>query len=272
MDTFAVFGNPIQHSKSPFIHSLFAQQLNIEHPYGRILAPLDAFIPTLDAFFNAGGKGANVTVPFKEQAFLRADELTERATLAGAVNTMKRLHDGRLLGDNTDGIGLLSELERLHHIRPGARVLLLGAGGAARGVILPLLSLGCPVTIANRTFPRAQALAALFRHTGSVRALTLDALADHEFDLIINATSSGLNGDVPAIPLSLLNQRVHCYDMFYQQKITPFLAMCVRHGVQHYADGVGMLVGQAAHAFLLWHGVLPEIQPVIEALKREMAS
>ena len=128
METYAVFGNPIAHSKSPFIHQQFAQQLNIEHPYGRVLAPINDFINTLNAFFRAGGKGANVTVPFKEEAFARADELTERAALAGAVNTLMRLEDGRLLGDNTDGVGLLSDLERLSFIRPGLRILLIGAG------------------------------------------------------------------------------------------------------------------------------------------------
>ncbi|CCJ90131.1 Shikimate 5-dehydrogenase I alpha [Cronobacter turicensis 564] len=151
METYAVFGNPVSHSKSPFIHQQFAQQLQIAHPYGRVLAPLDNFVKTLEAFFSAGGKGANVTVPFKEQAFARADELTERAALAGAVNTLKRLEDGRLLGDNTDGIGLISDLERLGMIQPRCRILLVGAGGAARGVLLPLLSLDCAVTITNRT-------------------------------------------------------------------------------------------------------------------------
>ena len=159
METYAVFGNPIAHSKSPLIHQQFAEQLQIDHPYGRVLAPVDAFVTTLNAFFDAGGKGANVTVPFKEEAFERADELTERASLAGAVNTLKRLEDGRLLGDNTDGIGLLSDLERLSFIKPGFRVLLIGAGGASRGVLLPLLSLDCAVTITNRTFSRAEALA-----------------------------------------------------------------------------------------------------------------
>ena len=271
MDAFAVFGNPIHHSKSPFIHKMFAQQMKIAHPYGRVLAPLDEFVSTLDAFFAAGGKGANVTVPFKEQAFACADELTERAALAGAVNTLKRLDDGRLLGDNTDGTGLLSDLERLNLIRPRDRILLLGAGGGARGALLPLLSLDCPVTIANRTVSRAQQLAELFCHTGSVSAVSMDALEGHEFDLIINATSSGLDGSVPPIPVSLLGERVRCYDMFYQKGLTPFLEWCSQNGIRRYADGLGMLVGQAAHAFLLWHGVLPQTEPVINALKQEMA-
>lgn len=270
METYAVFGNPIAHSKSPFIHQQFAQQLNITHPYGRVLAPLDDFVNTLNAFFAQGGKGANVTVPFKEEAFTRADELTERAALAGAVNTLKRLEDGRLLGDNTDGIGLLSDLERLSFIRPGLRILLLGAGGATRGVLLPLLSMDCSVTIANRTASRAQELAQLFAHTGSVQALGLDALEGHEFDIIINATSSGINGEIPAIPASLIHPSLYCYDMFYQKGDTPFLAWCQQHGAKQCADGLGMLVGQAAHAVLLWHGVLPEIEPVIEQMKQAL--
>lgn len=270
METYAVFGNPIAHSKSPFIHQQFAQQLSITHPYGRVLAPLDDFVNTLNAFFAQGGKGANVTVPFKEEAFARADELTERAALAGAVNTLKRLEDGRLLGDNTDGIGLLSDLERLSFIRPGLRILLLGAGGATRGVLLPLLSMDCAVTIANRTASRAQELAQLFAHTGSVQALGLDALEGHEFDLIINATSSGINGEIPAIPESLIHPSLYCYDMFYQKGDIPFLAWCRQHGAKQCADGLGMLVGQAAHAVLLWHGVLPEIEPVIEQMKQAL--
>ncbi|MDX6019544.1 shikimate dehydrogenase [Scandinavium sp. V105_16] len=270
MEQYAVFGNPIAHSKSPFIHLRFAQQLKIEHPYGRVLAPLDAFNETLDAFIAAGGKGCNVTVPFKEDAFARADELTERAALAGAVNTLKRLEDGRLLGDNTDGIGLLSDLERLAFIKPGYRVLLIGAGGAARGVLLPLLSLDCAVTVTNRTFSRAQELATLFAHTGSITALPMEALAGEAFDLIINATSSGINGEIPAIPSSLINLKVHCYDMFYQKGSTAFLNWCEQQGAKQRADGLGMLVAQAAHAVLLWHGVLPDITPVIDALKEEL--
>jgi len=271
MESYAVFGNPIAHSKSPFIHQLFAEQLHIDHPYGRVLAPVDDFINTLNAFFAAGGKGANITVPFKEEAFARADELTERAALAGAVNTMKRLEDGRLLGDNTDGIGLLSDLQRLAFIRPSSRILLVGAGGAARGVLLPLLSLDCAVTITNRTHARAQELAELFAHTGSVDAVAIDALSGQEFDLIINATSSGIAGDIPALPEAVIHSQLYCYDMFYQKGKTPFLAWCESLGAKHCADGLGMLVGQAAHALLLWHGVLPDIEPVLNTLKLELA-
>lgn len=271
MESYAVFGNPVGHSKSPFIHQQFALQLGIDHPYGRVLAPVNDFVNTLNAFFAAGGKGANVTVPFKEEAFARADELTERAALAGAVNTLKRLDDGRLVGDNTDGIGLLSDLQRLGFIRPGFRILLVGAGGAARGVLLPLLSLDCAVTITNRTFSRAEELARLFTHTGSVSAVAMGDLSGHEFDLIINATSSGLDGGIPALPTTIMHPQLYCYDMFYQKGKTPFLAWCESLGARQCADGLGMLVGQAAHAVLLWHGVLPEAEPVIQLLKLELA-
>ena len=252
METYAVFGNPIAHSKSPAIHQLFARQLGITHPYGRVLAPLDDFVSSLNQFFTEGGKGANVTVPFKEEAFARADELTERAALAGAVNTLKRLEDGRLLGDNTDGIGLLSDLERLGFIKPRQRILLVGAGGA------------------SRTYSRARELATLFAHTGSVSAREMDTLSGETFDLIVNATSSGIDGDVPAIPASIVNADVYCYDMFYQKGPTPFLHWCQQYGAVHCADGLGMLVAQAAHAVLLWHGVLPAIAPVIESLQQEL--
>lgn len=271
MDLYAVFGNPISHSKSPRIHALFAQQTGITHPYGKILAPLDAFEHTLDAFFDAGGMGANVTVPFKEQAYARADQLSERAALSGAVNTLKKCEDGSLLGDNTDGIGLLSDLERLGMIQPGARILLLGAGGAARGVILPLLSYGCSIVIANRTFAKAEQLAQLFSHRGEIKAETFAALGEPHFDVIINATASGLQGDIPAIPSSLITPDVRLYDMFYQQGLTPFLSWGSQLGAAQWSDGLGMLVGQAAHAFMLWHGVMPDIAPVLVALKQDMA-
>lgn len=271
MDTFAVLGNPISHSKSPRIHQLFSQQTGIDHPYGRICAPVDDFAATLKQFFAQGGRGANVTLPFKQQAFALASELTERAALAGAVNTLKLNKDGSLTGDNTDGIGLLTDLERLDLIKPGDRILLIGAGGAARGVILPLLSFGCSITVTNRTLRRAEELATLFHHSGSVQAIAMDQLADQHFDLIINATSSGVAGDIPAVPASLITAGVRCYDMFYQVGLTPFLSWCQQQGATQFADGLGMLVGQAAHAFLLWHGKLPEITPVIEILKRELA-
>ncbi|QKJ85402.1 shikimate dehydrogenase [Paramixta manurensis] len=272
METFVVFGNPINHSKSPLIHQMFAEQTGIEHPYGRVCPAVDGFGAALSAFFKAGGQGANVTLPFKQQAFELADRLTERAALAGAVNTLKKESDGRLLGDNTDGIGLLSDLERLEMVKPTDKILLVGAGGAARGAILPLLSFGCSITITNRTLSKAEQLATVFQHSGSVQALAGENLAGHAFDLIINATSSGVGGEIPALPTELISTSTRCYDMFYQAGRTPFLQWCLQQGAQSVADGLGMLVGQAAHAFWLWHGVMPEVDPVIVRLKRELAS
>lgn len=272
MERFAVFGNPIAHSKSPRIHALFAEQTGIAHPYGRVLAPLDGFEPALLQFIAAGGQGANVTVPFKELAYAAASELSQRAAMAGAVNTLKALPEGQLFGDNTDGVGLLSDLERQQLIKPGDRILLVGAGGAARGVILPLLSYGCEVVLTNRTFSRAKELAEVFRAFGKIDVLPLDQLDQPLFDLVINATASGISGEIPSLPDSIMNNTIRCYDMFYRRGTTPFLAWAKQLGVEHYADGLGMLVGQAAHAFFLWHGVMPEIEPVLQQLRKEMAA
>lgn len=272
MPSFVVFGNPISHSKSPRIHQLFAEQTGIPHLYDRLCAPIDGFERSARQFFAQGGQGANITLPFKQQAFELSNELTERAALAGAVNTLKKLDDDRLLGDNTDGIGLLSDLQRLQLIQPDDRILLIGAGGAARGVILPLLGVNCSVTITNRTYARAEELVELFRHHGGVRALAQDELRDAKFDLIINATSSGVDGGVPVLPAGLLDRHTRCYDMFYKVGDTPFLKWCRQQGSTQMADGLGMLVGQAAHSFKLWHGVMPEITPVINVLKHEMSA
>lgn len=271
MSSFAVFGNPISHSKSPRIHALFAEQTGIAHLYGTVLAPHDEFEETLHGFFANGAKGANITVPFKERAFAESDELSDRASLSGAVNTLKLLEDGRLLGDNTDGIGMLSDLQRLNMIKPGNRVLLVGAGGAARGVILPLLDFGCAVVITNRTFERAQHLQNIFEAKGDITAVALADLEGQPFDLLINATASGIKGEVPAVPSSVITPQTRIYDMFYQAGETPFIAWAKQHGAEHTADGLGMLVGQAAHAFYLWHGVMPDIEPVLEQLKQDLA-
>lgn len=270
--SFAVFGHPIAHSKSPQIHALFSEQTGIPLTYERLLAPLDTFEQTLREFFQAGALGANITMPFKERAYQEVDELSERASLAGAVNTIKRLDDGRLLGDNTDGIGLLSDLQRIGMVTPADRVLLIGAGGASRGVIQPLLSHGCSLVVTNRTFAKAEALAALFQPLGPIDALPLESLAGEHFDLIINATSSGVAGDIPALPASLISKATRCYDMFYQAQLTPFLLWCQQQGATQLADGFGMLINQAAHAFFLWHGVMPDTTPVIEQLKKGLVA
>ncbi|NHB98507.1 shikimate dehydrogenase [Photorhabdus stackebrandtii] len=272
MKQFAVFGNPVMHSKSPRIHQLFADQTGIAHCYGKILAPMGKFEETLDMFLKQGGIGANVTVPFKEQAFIRANELTERARLSGAVNTLKLLDNNQLLGDNTDGIGLLADLIRLEFITQGQHILIIGAGGGARGVLSPLLEFGCDITITNRTFSRTIQIANNFSPIGNIRPVEMKTLNSPEFDLIINATASGINGEIPVISPLIFNENCVCYDMFYQANLTPFISFAKKHGVSRYADGLGMLVGQAAHSFKLWHGVLPEIAPVLLALEQELHS
>lgn len=272
METFAVFGNPINHSRSPRIHALFAAETGITHPYGRVLAPLEGFEQTLRQFFDTGGLGANITLPFKERAFSLCDQLTERGAMAGAVNTIKQQPDGSLLGDNTDGIGLVSDLQRLNLLRQDSCVLLVGAGGAARGVILPLLAYGCKAVLTNRTFPRAQELVGFYHPMGDISALPLERLDTPDYDLIINATSTGVQGSIPPLPASLITSSVCCYDMYYQQGDTPFITWGRRHGALRCADGLGMLVGQAASSFLLWHGVLPSVLPVLQTLRAELSA
>ncbi|PIJ49135.1 shikimate dehydrogenase [Erwinia sp. OLTSP20] len=269
--SYVVFGNPIKHSLSPRIHQLFASQTGIAHTYGRMLVAHDRFADAVETFFTTGGQGANVTMPFKLEACQLANCLTERASLAGAVNTLKREPNGSLLGDNTDGIGLLTDLQRLDMIQPGNNVLLLGAGGAARGVILPLLQHGVRIVITNRTQVRAEQLVRLFQQYGDITQCDGSALANRQFDLIINATSSSVHGDIPAIPASVIQRQTRCYDMFYSQNPTPFLNWCQQQNAQYLVDGLGMLVGQAAHSFYLWHGAMPDITPVIASLKSELS-
>ncbi|AUH02407.1 shikimate dehydrogenase [Prodigiosinella confusarubida] len=269
---FAVFGNPIAHSKSPRIHALFSEQTGIELAYERILAPVADFEKSLRDYFEAGAYGANITAPFKERACAEVDALSERASFAKAVNTIKKMDNGELYGDNTDGIGLLSDLKHRDLIQPQSRILLIGAGGATRGVIQPLLSHGCSLVLTNRTLSKATVLAEHFSSLGNIAAVSMHELNDCVFDLVINATSSGITGDIPALPASLISQDICCYDMFYLPEPTPFLKWCLQHGAQHCSDGLGMLIWQAAHAFQLWHGVMPNVVPVIQQMKQELAS
>ena len=264
-DRYAVFGHPIAHSKSPQIHAAFARQTGQDMSYDAILAPLDGFAESVAAFIAAGGRGANVTVPFKEAAFRLASRLSPRAQRAGAVNTLSFDADG-ILGDNTDGAGLVADLTRnLHCALAGKRVLLLGAGGAARGVIEPLLDQQpAALVIANRTVSRAQELAELFGH--GVRACGFDA-ADTPFDLVINATAASLAGDLPPLSPRVFTADTLAYDMMYGRD-TPFLTFARTHGART-ADGLGMLVEQAAEAFYLWRGVRPDTAPVIAALRQD---
>lgn len=269
MKKFAVFGNPIAHSKSPRIHQMFAQQCECSLTYTTQLAELDKFETTLADFFANGGQGANITTPFKERAHAYCNALTERARLSGAVNTIKQLGNGQLLGDNTDGIGLVTDLQRLNMLKENSRILIVGAGGAVRGVILPLLESNCELVITNRTLSKAQQLQSLFSTYGKISACSFDELDNQNFDLIIHATASGLAGGIPDLPTSIIKADTACYDMFYLKELTPFLRWVKANGAVNYADGLGMLVGQAAHAFCLWHDVMPDIETVLEQLRKE---
>jgi shikimate dehydrogenase len=263
-DRYAVFGHPIAHSKSPLIHAAFARQTGQDMTYEAILAPLDGFAPSVADFIAEGGRGANVTVPFKEEAFRLADELTSRARRAGAVNTLV-FAGGSVLGDNTDGAGLLADLAgNLKRVIGGRRILLLGAGGAARGVIDPLLAQRpATLVVANRTVARAEELADLFGQ--GVAACGFDAL-DRPFDLVINATSASLAGELPPLSPRIFTSETLAYDMMYGAE-TPFLAFARSLGAAT-SDGLGMLVEQAAEAFHLWRGVRPDTAAVIASLRK----
>jgi shikimate dehydrogenase len=271
-DKYAVFGNPISQSKSPFIHTEFAKQTQQDISYNAILAPVDAFAVNMRAFFASGGCGANVTAPFKEQAFTLCDELSELAQLAGAVNTLVRLEDGKIRGDNTDGLGLVTDLERQLTSLANKRVLLVGAGGAARGCILPLLQAGvAQLDITNRTHEKALQLAELFSRYGNIKALTLTELAAG-YDVIINSSSAGLTGQLISLPSTIIDGTSHCYDMSYGSDTTLFNQWALSAGARHCCDGLGMLVGQAAQSFYLWRNVRPDAAKVMQQLRSELGS
>jgi shikimate dehydrogenase len=269
-DLYAVVGNPVAHSKSPRIHAEFARQTGQDLVYEAILAPLEGFAAAVDAFRARGGRGMNVTVPFKLEAYRYATSHTPRAARAGAVNTL-RFEPGRVLGDNTDGVGLARDIEvNLGVSLAGTRVLLLGAGGAARGVVLPLLECGPAVlVIANRTPERAAELRALFPEFANLEGGGYGALAGRHFEVVINATSASLSEALPPLPPEAFAPGAVAYDMMYGRASTPFLAFARAHGAGRCADGLGMLVEQAAESFFLWRGVRPDTAPVIELLRRE---
>jgi shikimate dehydrogenase len=264
-DRYAVIGNPIAHSKSPLIHTEFAKQTNQDISYEAVLAPIDGFAATVHKLISQGYKGANVTVPFKFEAFDLCNELTERAKSAGAVNTLT-FENGKIKGDNTDGVGLVNDIyHNLKHALRGARILLLGAGGAAQGVLLPLLHAHPKdIVIANRTLAKAQQMV---RKTGDitiVSANTFESLQG-KFDVIINATSTGLSDTALPISNTIFAKNCLAYEMMYGRE-TPFMKQAKENGAQ-VADGLGMLVEQAAEAFSLWRDVRPETAPIIKMMR-----
>jgi shikimate dehydrogenase len=267
-DLYAVIGNPIAHSKSPRIHAEFARQTNEDLRYEAVFAPRDGFTAAVAKFRAAGGKGLNVTVPFKLDAFALATERTERAEQAGAVNTLK-FDDATAVGDNTDGAGLVADLrDRLGFTIRGRRLLIMGAGGAARGVILPLLQQHpASVAIANRTIEKARALEHRFAPFGVVTSGGYAELRGRSFDLVINATSAALAGELPPMPSRIFAPGALAYDMIYGPDHARLEAHARNDGAARVADGLGMLVAQAAESFFLWRGVRPDTRPVIELLR-----
>lgn len=269
---YAVMGNPINHSKSPQIHTAFARQTGQKIEYTAIQVDLGGFDQAVSHFQAHGGKGLNITVPFKLEAYQLADSLTGRAQRAGAVNTLMFQDDGSMLGDNTDGVGLVNDIiEHLHWPIKGQRLLILGAGGAARGVLGPLLEhIPASLMIANRTLATAQSLADDFADLGHIETGGYDSLDDRHFDLVINATAASLQGEVPPLPDELLSSNAHCYDLMYASRPTAFMQWASQHQAAQIADGLGMLVGQAAESFFVWRGVKPEVAPVIKAVRELM--
>ena len=270
-DRYAVIGNPIAHSKSPIIQGAFAAQTGQDMTYERLLAPLDGFRATVERFAAEGGLGLNVTIPFKLEAFELATETTQRARLAGAVNTLKRL-EGGWLADNTDGAGLVRDLTHNHGVVvTGQAVAILGAGGAVRGILKPLLGAGAvSVSVSNRTMAKAEAIAAHFSRYGRVEAVAPGRFGDRRHGIVINATSLGMGGaDVDAFPFAgtIFAPGAFAYDLIYSDKPTAFMRWAREHGAAGAADGMGMLIEQAAESFSLWRGVRPDTKPVFALLR-----
>ncbi len=266
-DAYAVIGNPIGHTKSPLIHGLFAEVTQQDLVYTAIEGRIGQFAADVDAFRTAGGRGMNVTAPFKLDAFAYATERSPRAQMAGAVNALK--FDGaRVIAENFDGVGLTRDVtHNLDCPLNGKRVLLLGAGGAARGALLPFLEqLPATLVIANRTLDKARALAEEAATHGPVSACGYADLEGQRFDIVFNATSASLRGELPPVPASVFAPGALAYELAYGKGLTPFLRLARQAGVDRLADGVGMLVEQAAEAFAWWRGVRPETRPVIERL------
>lgn len=270
IDRYAVMGNPIAHSKSPQIHAAFAEQTGQALEYSPILVELEDFEQAVQRFQALGGKGLNITVPFKEAAWKLADKRSKRAELAGAVNTLWFDEQGQCCAENTDGVGLVRDLTENNACQiAGKRLLILGAGGAVRGVLEPLLKaapLNC--VIANRTISKAEALAELFSGYGNLTASSYEALQGQSFDLIINGTSASLQGKLLPLPDGLLNQGGWCYDMMYANTATTFMLWAQAQGAACVLDGLGMLVEQAAESFYIWRGVRPKTGAVIRKLRQ----
>ena len=272
VDRYAVFGNPISHSKSPQIHSLFAEQTGQALIYTAELAEVEDFEDRVKAFVKNNGKGLNITVPFKQQAWQLATQRSSHAERAGAVNTIIIKNDGSYFGENTDGIGLVRDLTNNHKITlKQKKVLILGAGGAVRGVIEPIMAEQPEqLVIANRTVEKALQLAEDFSDLGNISGSGFAELEGQSFDIVINGTSASLHGDLPPLPDKLFSDNACAYDMMYAAKPTVFMEWSSQHSAKNVFDGLGMLVEQAAESFNLWRGVQPETQAVITTIKNSL--
>lgn len=273
MDRYAVFGHPVSHSKSPLIHSLFAKQTKQLLEYTYVEPGPNEFISAIREFFAyTENKGANITAPFKLEAFDCADSLTPRAKLAGAVNTLIRQSDNTIVGDNTDGQGLVEDLQRLWGSLQGKRLLLIGAGGATRGVIMPLFTSGVSLLhIANRSADKAQQLAEDLKECGEIVASGLDELKSYHFDGVINCSSSSLFNELPAISKQIFEYALFAYDMSYKPSATCFMDWAkASNNAISVSDGLGMLVAQAAESFFQWRNIRPQITPVIESVRNTL--
>ena len=268
-DQYGVVGHPVAHSWSPFIHGLFGRETGQAMSYRLYDFTPDEFHERVREFFRQGGRGLNITLPHKIAAVDVADDLTARAAHAGAVNTFAVRNDGSILGDNTDGTGLVRDLcDNQGIVITHRRILMIGAGGAARGVLAPLLALSpAEITIANRTAERAESLARSFEKLGKTHGVGFRYITGGAYDLIINATSASLSGDIPAIPPAVVGPDTVCYDMAYGKSDTPFVRWATKLGCSRSLQGWGMLVEQAAESFRIWRGVRPATAPVLEALK-----
>lgn len=275
VDRYAVFGNPIAHSKSPQIHKLFAEQTKQSISYTAELAEPGQFTQAVQQFINNNGKGLNVTVPFKEDAWTCATQRSDRAQRAGAVNTLKLQPDGGLYGDTTDGVGLVRDLMQNHKVTiKDKAVLIIGAGGAVRGVLEAILEQQpASLLIVNRSKHKATQLAEDFSDLGNITACSLDEINDPAFDhagfdIVINGTSASLKGDLPPLPDAIFKDKACCYDMMYAAQATPFMSWSADKGAATVLDGLGMLVEQAAESFYIWRNVRPETKPVIQQIRK----
>jgi shikimate dehydrogenase len=273
LDQYGVVGHPVAHSWSPFIHGLFSRETGQSMSYRLYDFNPEEFHERVRDFFKQGGRGLNITLPHKITAVDVADDLTARAAHAAAVNTFVVRNDGTILGDNTDGTGLVRDLcDNQGVVVTHRRILIIGAGGACRGVLAPLLALSpTEVVIANRTSERAETLAKAFEKLGTTRGVGFRYISGGVFDLIINATSASLSGDIPAVPTSVIGPETVCYDMAYGKSDTPFVRWALKLGCTRALQGWGMLVEQAAESFRVWRGMRPSTAPVLAALKERAA-